>query len=219
MRRMAAETSGQFLQVMGYAYGRDPVVFEHSRRSFEEMSGKTYNDEAKQHIRKVLLNPSDYILSMPKEYGFKAFLPLDELTDVFLNTYWSLVVPQRGFFITGDNPLIRLVPREAAHPAFGDFGFKNKRMEVTFPLSPRLLLVLTYFKPPNDRSIVNKEAVVAQNAARAWHCEYEIYSHLKHKRIWALCREYADQRPGIRLRGAAPEKFALVKIQRRRRRK
>ncbi len=104
--------------------------------------------------------------------GFAGFPVIDDLTDIFLNTHWSLVDAGSGFYITSDNPLLRVVP--GPRPS-RDYGFRHKTMEVTFPLSPRTMLLLTYEKPPADRWIASKETVREQNEGRAVACEFELY--------------------------------------------
>lgn len=219
MRRISAETAGQMFQVTNYAHGTFPEVFESIIGRFEKERGETFTPETKEKVRKVLLDPSDFIISMPKEYGFKAFSLLDDLTDIFLNTYWSIVEADRGFYITSDNPILRQVQPGTVHPMYGDHGFKNKTMQVTFPLSPSKILLLTYFRPPSNHWSVAREVVAEQNMARASHCEHEIYSHLRHKHLIKLSQKYADQRQGWKMTGFGPEKYAEIELQRRRKKR
>lgn len=216
MRRMSAEQAGKLMQVRHYAHGQDKALFEQSMQSYEETIGKTFEPEVRERIRQMLLDPSDFILSLPKSYGFRPFLELDDLTHIFLHTHWTLAEAASGFLITSDNPVARRVAPESVHPLLGDRGFRNKTMEVSFPLSPRMLLVLTHFEPPKTHLVIDSEFVSAQNAIRAWHCEFELYSHLKHKHISKLSRQYANQRPGYKLSGYGPKNFSPIQVQRRR---
>ena len=91
-------------------------------------------------------------------------------------------------------------------------------MEVTFPLSPRRMLLLTYEKPPADHWIASKETVREQNEGRAVSCEHELYYHLKHKHISRLSGRFKDKRLNRKVIGYGPKEYAPVKVRRRRRR-
>ena len=170
MRRMSAETIGQLMQVTHYAHAANSRAFEAGVARYEKAKGKTLTSEAREDLKKSLLGPSGFIMSVPKDLGFAGFHVLDDLTSIFLDTNWSLVDAGSGFYITSDNPLLRMVPRPRPRR---DFGFRHKTMEVTFPLSPRRMLLLTYEKPPADRWVASKETVREQNEGRASNCEHE----------------------------------------------
>ena len=195
-RRMSAETIGQMMQVRHYAHAGNPKVFEASVARYEKDTGKVLTPEAKAGLKQTLLDPSRFTLVLPKELSFSAFHVLDDLTDIFVRTHWSLVDAGSGFYITSDNPLLRIVPGQ---PPRRDWGFRHKTMEVTFPLSPRRMLVLTHEKPPAERWIASKGSVSEQNEGRALRCEFELYCHLEHKLISKLSAHFKGKR-----RPAAP---------------
>jgi hypothetical protein len=215
MRRMSAETIGQMMQVKHYAHAENSKAFEAGVARYEKDKGKILTPEAKEDLRKSLLDPSGLIMTLPKALGFAGFHVLDDLTDIFLNTHWSLVDAGSGFYITSDNPLLRMVPGPRPRR---DFGFRHKTMEVTFPLSPRRMLLLTYEKPPADRWIASKETVRGQNEGRAVSCEHELYCHLEHKHIARLSAQFKDKRLNRKVFGYGPKEYALVKVRRRRKR-
>jgi Protein of unknown function (DUF4238) len=215
MRRMSAETIGQMMQVKHYAHAENSKAFEVGVARYEKDKGKILTPEAKEDLRKSLLDPSGFIMSLPKDLGFAGFHVLDDLTDIFLNTHWSLVDAGSGFYITSDNPLLRMLPGPRPRR---DFGFRHKTMEVTFPLSPRRMLLLTYEKPPADRWIASKETVREQNEGRAVSCENELYCHLEHKHVARLSARFKDKRLNRKVFGYGPKEYAPVKVRRRRKR-
>jgi hypothetical protein len=214
-RRMSGETIGQLMQVRHYAHAKNPKAFDAGVARYEKDKGETLAPEAKENIRNLLLDPSRFTMVMPKELGFGAFRALDDLTDIFLRTHWSLVDAGSGFYITSDNPLLRMIP---GPPPRRDWGFRHKTMEVTFPLSPRRMLLLTYEKPAADHWIASKETVREQNEGRALACEFELYCHLKHKHIARLSARFKDKRDNVKVFGYGPKEFAPIKMRRRRKR-
>lgn len=215
MRRMSADTVGQMMQVNYYAHADNSEVFNAHMARYEREKGITLTNDAKDGIRRLFLDPSRFNMVLPKEIGLYGFHIVDDLTDIFLRTHWSLVDAEHGFFITSDHPIVRVIPGPA--PA-RDHGFLHKTMEVSFPLSPRRMLVLTHFKPPKDRWLASRETVDEQNDARAASCEDELYCHIKHKDVAKLCARYKDPKPSRKVFGYGPKQFAEIKVRRRRKR-
>ena len=61
---------------------------------------------------------------------------------------WSLAAAKDGFFITSDNPVIKFVDPASVHPIYGSHGLMHKSVEVSFALSPTVLLVLSHQENP-----------------------------------------------------------------------
>ena len=215
MRRMSAETIGQMMQVQHYAHAENPKAFEAGVARYEKDMGKLLTSEAKESLRNTLLDPSRFTLILPKELGFGSFRVLDDLTDIFVRTHWSLVDTGSGFYITSDNPVLRMIPGPLPRR---DWGFRHKTMEVTFPLSPRRMLLLTHEKPPANHWIASKETVREQNEGRALACEHELYCHLEHKHIARLSAQFKDKRSNRKVFAYGPSAFAPIKVRRRRKR-
>jgi len=66
----------------------------------------------------------------------------DPLAPLFFDMKSSILHANHGFFITSDNPVVREVDPRTRHPFYGDGGFTNKTVEVTFPLSREVLLLI-----------------------------------------------------------------------------
>ena len=146
-RRVATETYGKMIQsILGTLAGSDRM-FEASIKDFEETRGQPMTQEGRQELRELLLNPAGKVtMSISKTVAFTAFGVIEELVPLFVNMHWTILTPENGFFVTSDNPLLRQTPAASHHPVYGDYGFKNKAVEVTFPLSPRRMLLVTYNK-------------------------------------------------------------------------
>jgi hypothetical protein len=120
---------------------------------------------------------------------------------------WSLAVPEHGYFITSDNPLVRRVEAKTYHPIYGDHGFLNKTAEVSFPLSPKLLLLLTWNE--NAKNFVPHEHVGTVNEVRAAHADRFLFA------VARLAAKYKDSRPTATTKGFGPGVFAPIRVARR----
>jgi hypothetical protein len=162
-----------------------------------------------------MLNPSGYAMEVSKESTFMVLSASDRLTRILYKMKWSLVAAQHGYFITSDNPLVRDVDPKTRHPIYGDHGFINKTAEVTFPLSPMVLLLLSWDESARDLDALERDHVHQVNVMRAAHSERYLFAHVNDKRIAKLADKYKDARPGITTQGFGPEKFAPIKVVRR----
>jgi hypothetical protein len=118
------------------------------------------------------------------------------------------------FFVTSDNPVVREVDPQSASPCYGDGGFANNTAEITFPLSPQKLLLMTW-RDVGYRREINGD-VWAANMARASHSEQFLYAHRNDAELTKLAAELRDSLPGMRISGFGPKNFGSVRLRRRR---
>jgi hypothetical protein len=215
MRRMHGEGYGRYLQILVYAHALDDRIFERTVEGFEREHGEPLDPEMKKRLRRDMLDPSGYALEIPKEKTFGALNATDKLAPIFYKMRWSLLVAEHGYFITSDNPLVRIVEPRAHHRMYGDHGFLNKTAEVSFPLSPKLLLILSWDETALERGVLGRKHVTALNQVRAAYCDRYLYAHVRDKRLAKLAAEFKGSRPGMKTLGFGPKKFAAVTIARR----
>jgi Protein of unknown function (DUF4238) len=159
MRRMAGEIHGRGAQIAAYAWASNPDSFETLTRSLEAEKGEKIDPALKEQVRQMMLKPQGYEVEISKESTFMALAASDKLTPILHNMKWSLAEPEHGYFITSDNPLVRRVEAKTYHPIYGDHGFLNKTAEVSFPLSPKLLLLLTWEENAKVFGVLPREHV------------------------------------------------------------
>ena len=215
MRRMAAETAGRFKQIMLYANAKHPDAFDRSVRDYERELGRQLTLEEREDTRRAMLDPSGYEFTIPKEETFAVIPAADQLAPIFFEMRWWTFTAVAGFFITSDNPLVRWVDPDTCHAIYGDHGFLNKTVEVTFPLSPRKLLLMCWSAAdlPED---VGQEFTRHANMIRASQSDQFLYAHQNDDEIARLAAEFRDSRPTMTTQGFGPRKFGPVRLQRRR---
>jgi hypothetical protein len=212
--RMTGELMGRHMQIMCYAYAINDRAFNTSVKRFEESEGSVLSEKQREELRESMIDPSKFELQISQERALRTIGAADKLLPVLFNMNWAVIEPKHGFFVSSDNPLVKVVDPRTIHPIYGDHGFLNKTIRVTYPLSPKSLLLLSWDHIPRgftmDRTLVDVE-----NNNRAANSERYIYSHIRHKEIMRLCTRLKDSRPGMTTEGFGPKKFADVVVKRR----
>jgi hypothetical protein len=215
MRRMAAEISGRGAQIHNYAHASNPEAFEDLTRKVEAEKGEPMDPVLKEKVRQAMLNPAGYAMEVSKEATFMALGASDKLTPILDKMKWSLVAARSGYFITSDNPLVREVDPKTVHPIYGDHGFMNKTAEITFPLSPEILLLMTWQQEAPDHLDFEEEHVDFVNVVRAGHSDRFLFGPKKDDNIAALAEKYKNSRPAMTTQGYGPKNFAPITVGRR----
>jgi hypothetical protein len=133
--------------------------------------GHTIDAETKNLLREAMINPIDYVLNVSRELTFKGLGAADNVAPILYKMKWSIASPLQGFFITCDNPLVRYVDPRTCHPIYGDHGFLNKTAEVIFPLSPKLLLLMSWNQNALELGTLKRNHVDVINRTLAAHSD------------------------------------------------
>jgi len=148
MRRMFGEMQSRGLQIhiMPTAKVTGPLNLSLERSG----EGRPALDETGlEKLRNALLDPSQFEIEVSRESTLRCLGVMDRLnTALFSRWGWTLVYSAHGYFITSDNALTRAVDPTSVLPFYGDGGFANRTAEVTFPLSPKIMLLMTWAEKP-----------------------------------------------------------------------
>ena len=215
MRRINAEVYSHGIQAQSYAYAENARAFDKLIRDIEKDRGESITPEVKEQIRRSMLDPSGNEIEIPKRLTLNALGVADKLSPIFYNMKWSLALPEEGFFITSDNPVVRQVDPATRHPVMGDGGFMNMTAEVSFPLSTRLMLITSWDKAARDFGLFEKAHVDGLNEIRAASADRFLYAHVNASWITDLAVKYKDSRPAVNFGGFGPEKTATTKVGRK----
>lgn len=217
-RRVAAKINAMILQNYLHVTASHDAAFKEMVNRLREDGIKIENEE---EVRDSFSDLSKFKISIAKEFLLPSMAVRDKLAEIFEYMKWSLWKPERHYFITCDNPVFRAADPTTYHPILGDHGYLNKTAQVTFPLSPRLLLLMTYeYGDTPFIHTMDRKYVYIENEKRAFAAENEIYAHLEDKRVAKLARMHRRSRPDV-LGGtfAGSKSFHSVEVPRRRNRK
>lgn len=210
VRRQAATLFGQTIQSLLYAHAKHSTAFASFIRRFERGSGRILTEGQRRNLREGILDPSRFRMTVYKEAGLPTISLADKLAPIFFTMHWWLLTAGDGYYVTSDHPVVREIA-----PGARDEGFMTPTVEVTIPLSARKLLLMTRREVEYAKEIP-RDAVVAANEARAQNSDQYLYAHCNDEAIAELAEKYRESRAEMRLYGLRPEKFAAIRVARRR---
>jgi hypothetical protein len=215
MRRMNAEIHSRGLQTLSFAYAQNDALFNRLIKGVEKDRGEVITPKTREEVRAMMRNPSMYEVEIPKHMTLSTLGVADTIAPIIYNMTWSLSRPLSGFFITGDNPVIRTVDPKTRHPRLGDGGFKNKKAVLSFPLSTDLMLLTSWDEGALPFGLFEQEHVNALNELRAIHADRFLYAHTSDPSISDLATKFGGSRPEIRFSGFGPSSVAKTTVSRK----
>lgn len=152
-----------------------------------------------------------FSIEISQKRGLAAIGISDTIAPLLYERNWYLAYPESGYFITSDSPVV--LDAETVHPIYGNGGFKNPRSFVTFPLSPKVLLVITGHRLAGN-FVLRASGVAAMNEGRAVYAERFLYAHIKDEAVRALAAKYKDTQYRLHISGESKRSLAEVKLTR-----
>jgi hypothetical protein len=209
--RANARGYAEFLQhLLDLQFGGTREKFEAGMDRYERETGNKVEDRDA-HFE-TWNDKSRFIMEVSQKVGLSALSVADDLTKIFVSREWYLIEAGADFFITCDSPVVRFKHPDDWHGIYGDGGFMNPKSEVTLPLSPSLMLLITGEKVDVGSLKIPAAIVWNMNDARAYEAERFLYSHVPDKRIAALGAEHKEPPKRFVIEGAGP--FHEVKVKR-----
>lgn len=196
-RRMAAKVHALGMQNRLAATAAHDGAFA-SMLKRAERDGFEVSEVLEARLRKDMLDLTDYKVAIPKQRVLRALATGDKLAEIFADMRWALARAEGHYFITCDDPVCRAVDPKTVPPILGDGGHLNDTAEVTFPLTPKMLLILSRRHGSSLVGRLSRVWVEKENQKRAANSDKFLYAHLDDKRLVRLARLYRHVRPDIR---------------------
>lgn len=214
MIRAGAQLMGEMVQHVYDIVLQDRKRFDDLMDKTDAKSGKTTPPEKRDEAFDFAKDKSRYVIAVDRKIGLKAMGAIDRLTKIFFQMNWMIIECRDQHLITSDNPVIRVTPHGEYHPIYGDGGFLNENVLVTVPLSPSMMLELTWA----DHSVsgiyqADKKRGRLYNRQRALFSERYLYASRMDAGIQALGRKHAS--PGVQIKTSGPSELAPVEVRRR----
>jgi hypothetical protein len=190
-----------------------------SREEFDEAINRIEEEEigsldpkTRDRVFDTLKDPSKYTIDVHRSAGLGALGISKGIAEIFYKMDWSLLTPvdKNDFFITSDHPVTRIVP-EKINSFHGDGGFMNPRVQVTLPLSPNRLLIMTWRGASLRIVPISRRIVHSQNKQRAIEAEARIFADRRDAGIKTLVEKYKGQRAGIMISGFGADRRVEVR--------
>jgi hypothetical protein len=208
--RASAIGKAQFMQHFVDLHWGDRGRFEAFMDRFEAETGADPIDRDRLHA--FWGDKEKFTIAISQKQGLPVLAASNEIADILYARNWYLVEAVQGFFVTSDSPVFRFSPPQSRHAFYGDGGFKNPAAEITVPLSPRHLLLITGQEYASPRFWIAHDNVWDLNRARAIGADRFLYASVRDDRVARMAAEHRDTPERYRLHGAGP--FAEVKVTR-----
>lgn len=173
-----ADLMGQMAHHLTRASVSNPIEFERDMDGFDKQSGITTSPGERREIRESLLDEGKFEINVLQHAGLPVITGVPDIAELIYQMNWLLVDVQSQHLILGDSPFVKVYDAQTYHPAYGDGGFHNKTLYLTFPLSPSRMLEMSWSGREVDGVIkVNKQRGRLYNRQRAHWAKRFLYAN------------------------------------------
>lgn len=190
----------------------DRKRFDETMDQMEKEKGEKLSSKEKRDKLFALMGDKDrFSMAVLQKAGLTAMAAIEPVMDVFRKMHWILVKSDDQHLVTSDNPVVKINPDPS--PFYGDGGFLMPSVFVTVPLSPKMLLEMSWKKAPDLQVFsANRERGRLYNKQRAAFAEQYVFSSKADAGIGALVKKNKDN--GVKIRMSGP-KFSNIVVKRK----
>jgi len=201
--KSTADGFGRFVQMMLNAHWANRDLFERNLDQYErDVAPITISRD---ELWEFHNDPSRYSIKVDQQRGLVAIGASDTIQRMLFDREWHLVRAASDFFITSDSPVYRFVSQDQIHPFYGDGGFSNASAEISIPLTPNLLLLITNRDLPGPHLVLGADGVWQMNKMRAFSADRFLYADSRDDRITKIGAEFRDARMRMEIDGFGPQ--------------
>jgi len=169
------------------------AVMEWQAAHFDELSESerlSYGMSTREDLDEVISTGKQVRFSLDQNSHIDSMIhALPELASVIFHMKWKFLhAPEGSVFVTSDNPVVRINPNNPTDFK-GQDGFELPRIQVTFPINAKLMLLLMWEGSTGHMEITEK-LVNEFNQRTAAFALHEVYSP---RRITWLDEYFANQ--------------------------
>jgi len=215
MRRMWAYSAAGHMARNAKEMTSNEVAFQQRLRVMETQQGRTFSCDEVDTLRKHLRTGNFETVTIHRQDTLDVLHLVEDLAKILFSMKWSLVSPESGYFVTCDTPFFHEIARENIDG--NGAGFSDIDSIVTFPLSPTVLLWMSYHPHLEGAAgTLCPEGVAEQNSLRAQQANKFIYAHAEDVEIKSLAMKHSEPRKGgFRFQASYLDQSIDVKIVRR----
>ncbi|MBG6163829.1 hypothetical protein IWQ54_003500 [Labrenzia sp. EL_195] len=155
---------------------------------FEAEKGLQLSTEEREKLRQFVLGAENYQLDVLQSAGLPILGGMGNLANIFSQMKWLVGKSKNQHLITSDNPVVRVCDPATIHPIYGEGGFANKTVRVTFPLSPTHMLEMNWAGRNHNKPVEIPKSLAREfNVARAVNAEKYVFANQRDGGIKNLC--------------------------------
>jgi hypothetical protein len=206
--RSSAEGYGKFIQtILNFAW-RDRAAFDASIDQYEVEHGPI---DDRDRLFDFHNDKDSHTIEVDMQLGLTILSASDRIQEILFSRDWYVLHAEGGTFITSDNPVH--IEQPPCEPSFyGPGGFTNPAAQITLPLSPTKLLLITGEHHSSSQGVAPPSFIQMMNEARAHDAERFLYAHHRSDEITRLGEQFKDVRAGFQVDGGG--EMAKVTVRR-----
>lgn len=183
-------------------------LFDENMDRMEKEKGEDATTrEERDKLFEAMKDRDRFSMAVLQKAGLMAISAIEPVMDVFRKMHWILVQTKEQHLITSDNPVVKINPDPS--PFYGDGGFLMPKVFVTVPLSPKMMLEMSWKKPHVSRVFqADRDRGRLYNRQRAAFAEQYIFSSKPDGGIGALVKKNKDG--GVKIRMDGPKLSNIV---------
>jgi hypothetical protein len=190
MLRSLAEAYGKMLQIDIGARWSNRKRFEASLDQMAAATGNAIDD--RDGLWDFWQDKQGFSIGTSIQHGLIGIGASETIAQILFERSWYIFDAVEGYFIKSDQAVERWSP--TAHPVMGDGGFLNDAAEVTMPLSPQRMVMITGQQLGVSRLALFKEQVDTANALRARNAERFIWADRRDPAVLQLVKDFAESK-------------------------
>lgn len=206
--RAAAAGYGHFVQLLMNAEWSTRARFEKSIDRFEKDTGRVVGE--RDEIWSYHTEKDRHVVSVDQKRGLTTLGAASKIASILMARRWNIERPSSGYFITGDCPVYRFVSDQFVSNVYGDCGFLNPAAEITLPLSPEHILIISSLPFGDGEVLLPADSVIMLNEMRSSAADRFLYAHEKSEEVSALGQKYKGPGLTMELSGGGP--YAPVRV-------
>lgn len=201
-----ADMMGQFAHDAYMKIARSKTNSDEIFDTIDQENGRVTPPEERENIRERLARPENLRLDVLRDIGLPAISNAGKLARIFRHLSWATFDTSGQHVVTSDSPVVKVYDPRSFHPVYGDGGFLNKTMYVSFPLDPHRTLEMFWGSgDPGGVHRIGAHRGRIYNKQRVLHAVRSIFSDRDDVGISKLIAKNAsEQRPRISLGNPAP---------------
>jgi len=159
--------------------------------NYEDETGEKISPEGREKMRNFISDPKNFSIDVLRSAGLPMLGGIGNLANIFFNMKWVVGNSENQHLITSDSPVTRISDPKTHSRIYGDGAFTNKTVRVTFPLTPKRIVELSWKGEETERVVeIPKKMAREMNCVRAAQAERFIYGSNRDFGILALCNKW-----------------------------
>lgn len=186
-----AEMMGLLVHHTAKFIASDKDAHDQSVDNYEKETGERISAEEREKMREFMSDPRNFSINVLRSAGLPMLGGVATLADTFLKMKWVVGRSKDQHLVTSDSPVTRISDPTTHRPIYGDGGFSNNTVRVSFPLTSTRILEMTWRGEEREQVVeIPKTMARKMNVIRAAQAERFVYASESDFGITKLCKKW-----------------------------